>query len=255
MRTPALVPVLLAALALASPAAFAQSEDEQMLKQGQPPSGNTSGDPASPSSTQTSSASDSGSSEGTDKGTRYSDDELDEQVFYSGMGVDRVSTDYTNLKDAINLDLTLGFRIPTAPWFGLEIDLGQTIIPGEYRDPKPAQPAGPSCSPVPTPGCGTPAQPAEDGAYDRQGDEFGMQALGLSLALKTTGRFYLTGKYGYRYIATSNDTINENRSGKGFAAGVGYRWGRGLSGVELGYKQLAENVDSIGLTFFVRSRR
>src|SRR5689334_3208891 len=122
MRTPTLVPVFLAALALASPAAFAQSEDEQMLKQGQP----SSSDPASPadsSTTQTSSAGDSGSSDGTDKGTHYSDDELDEQVFYSGMGVDRVSTDYKNLKDAINLDLTLGFRIPTAPWSALEIDL------------------------------------------------------------------------------------------------------------------------------------
>ena len=252
MRTPTLVPVFLTALALASPAAFAQSEDEQMLKQGQPSSGSTSS--SSPSGTQTSSAGDSGPSEGTDKGTHYSDDELDEQVFYSGMGVDRVSTDYTNLKDAINLDLTLGFRIPTAPWFGLEIDLGQTIIPGEYSDfnqGTPGTPAG--CGPLNTDPC--PGTPGEKGAYDSQRDEFAMQALGLSLALKTTGRFYFTGKYGYRYIATSNDTINEKRSGQGFAAGVGYRWGKGLSGVELGYKQLAENVDSIGLSFFVRSRR
>jgi hypothetical protein len=63
------------------------------------------------------------------------------------------------------------------------------------------------------------------------------------------------GRYGYRYIATSIDELNVNRGGTGFGAGVGYRWGKGLSGVELQYKQLSEDVDSIGLTFFARLNR
>lgn len=228
MRIFLMISVACVVLGLTAPAAFGQSqtEDEKIL------------DEASRDAPKQSRADD-----------ELDDQELDEQVFYSGLGIERVSTDFDNLGEATNLEGVLGFRVPTVPWVGLEIDIGQTLIPGEYRDPRPATQ---SCSPVVTPGCG---QPAEVGAYDNGGEEFGMQALGLSLALKSTGRFYVTGKYGYRYIATSNDTINENRSGNGFGVGLGYRWGKGLSGVELGYKQLAEDVESIGLTFYVRSNR
>jgi len=226
--------VILAAalpLLLSGPVMAQATEDERILEQ--QPAGGTDQPPPAPTE----------------------DDELDEQVFYSGMGVDRVSTDFDNLGEAINLDLVIGFRIPTLKWFGIEIDIGQTIIPGEYRDPLPGQAATPSCTPIPTANCGQPARPAEVGADDREGDEFAMQALGLSAAFKSTGRFYVMGKYGYRYIATSNDTINEKRSGNGFGAGVGYRWGKGLSGVEFSYKELAENVEALGLTFYARFNR
>ena len=241
MRTIALI-WMLVALGLGARPALAQSEtqsseDEQILE------------PA-PAAEESAPAKQSKADDDMD------DEELDEQVFYSGMGIERVSTDFDNLGEATNLEAVLGFRIPTAPWLGLEIDLAQTIIPGTYRDPRPAQPPGPSCSPVPTPGCGTPGTPAEDGASDGAGDEFAMQALGIGLALKSTGRFYVTGKYGYRYLLTSNDDLNEqDRSSQGLGLGVGYRWGRGLSGVELGYQELADNVESIGLTFFVRTSR
>ena len=230
MRTIVMIALLFAALAASAPAAFAQSEDEKILDE--------------------SNAKESPRQSRADD--ELDDEELDEQVFYSGLGVDRVSTDFDNLGEATNLQAVMGFRIPTVPWVGVEIDIAQTLIPGEYRDPRPA---GPICVP---PGSGTPPgceAPAEPGAFDNRGDEFAMQALGLSLALKSPGRFYVSGKYGYRYINTSNDTINENRSGNGFGIGVGYRWGKGLSGVELGYKQLAEDVESVGLTFYARRSR
>ena len=230
MRIKTVVPLFLALASLGAAPAFAQSEDEKILDQG----------------TETSAAGQSSADDDLD------DEELDERVFYSGFGVERVTTPFDNLGAATNLAGVLGFRIPTAPWFGLEIDLGQTLIPGEYRDPDPGSLGTPSgCGPLLTDPC--PPTPAEKGAYDANGDEFMTQALGLSLALKSSGRFYVTGKYGYRYLITSNDALNENRTGNGFAIGAGYRWGRGLSGVELGYKQLAEDVESIGLTFFVRS--
>ena len=227
MRTIVMIALLFAALAASAPAAFAQSDDEKILDE--------------------SNAKESPRQSRADD--ELDDEELDEQVFYSGLGVERVSTDFDNLGEATNLQAVMGFRIPTVPWFGIEIDIAQTLIPGEYRDPRPATQ---SCTPVATPGCG---QAAEPGAFDNRGDEFGMQALGLSLALKSPGRFYVSGKYGYRYINTSNDTINEDRSGNGFGIGVGYRWGKGLSGVELGYKQLAEDVESVGLTFYARRSR
>lgn len=245
MRAVPPVPALLVALSLALPAAAqAQSEDEQIMQ----------GDPATAQqpAAQTPPPEEPKQHREDEK---IDDEDLDDQVFYSGMGIERVSSDFANLGEATNLAAVLGFRIPTFPVIGLEIDLGQTLIPGDYRDPRPAQPAGPSCSPVPTPGCGTPAQPAEEGAFDPEGDEFAMQALGLSLAFKTRGRFYVMGRYGYRYLASSNETLDEDRSDNGFGAGIGYRWGKGLSGVELAYKEIAKDVDSIGLVFFVRSAR
>jgi len=235
---------VIALLALAATPAFAQSEDEQIL---QPDPAAADSQEAPPEERKQ-----------HPKDDEIDDEELDEQVFYSGLGVDRVSTDFDNLGEATNLQAVLGFRIPTVPWAGVEIDLGQTIIPGDYRDPAGAAPdcTGTDIFGNPTPpGCVEGGRAAEDGAYDPEGDEFAMQALGLSLALKSTGRFYVMGRYGFRYLATSNEALNEDRSSEGFGAGVGYRWGRGLSGVELSYKELAENVESIGLTFYVRSSR
>lgn len=244
MRSVTPFPIALALLACAALPAFAQSEDEQILQQ----------EPAQAS----------GGEAGADNPKQHpkdedlDDEDLDEQVFYSGLGIDRVSTDFDNLGEATNLQAVLGFRIPTVKWIGLEIDLAQTLIPGDYRDPDPGSPGTPgTCGAIPTPGCipATDPTPPEDGAFDPEGDEFAMQALGLSLALKSPGRFYVMGRYGFRYLATSNEALNEDRSSEGFGVGLGYRWGRGLSGVELAYKELAEDVESIGLTFYVRSRR
>lgn len=225
--------IMAAVLAVAAAPVAAQSDDERIMREGSTPVGGTDTPPP-----------------------ESEEEELDEQVFYSGMGIGMVETDFDNLDKAFNLDVTLGFRIPTVKWLGLEIDIGQTIIPGEYREPRPAQPAQPiGCGTVLNP-CTTPAQPAEEGADDPERDEFAMQALGIGVVFKSTGRFYVLGKYGYRYVNTSNETINElDRSTTGFAVGGGYRWGKGLSGVEISYKELGESVDQIGLTFFARLNR
>jgi hypothetical protein len=232
MRQTLILPLLFAGLSLAAAPAWAQTEDEKILEQ---ESARTDAERQPPIDDE------------------MDDAELDERVFYSGMGIARASSEFQNLGDAINLDVVLGFRIPTAPWFGLEIDIGQTIIPGENKGPPdPGSPGTPDVN-CPGPLCvpGTPPTPPENGTNDP--DEFGMQALGISAVLKSPGRFYVTGRYGYRYIATSIEELNEKRSSNGVGFGLGYRWGKGLSGVELTYKELAEDVDSVGLTFFIRT--
>ena len=70
--------------------------------------------------------------------------------------------------------------------------------------------------------------------------------------LKSPGKFYALGRFGYRYVATTIDELNENRSGTGFGVGAGYRWGKGLSGVQIQYQQLSDDIDAIGITFFAR---
>lgn len=233
MRAVTVIPILLALCCAAGAArAQPQSEDEAILKGSQSES--------KPARTQSKQDDD------------LDDEDLDEQVFYSGFGLARVGTDFINLGEAINLEGTMGFRIPTLPWFGIELDIAQTIIPGENKPVSAGTPIS-NCSGLNqslglcTPGGSDPA------TFDP--DEFGMQALGISAAFKSSGKFYVTGKYGYRYIATSIDELNEDRSSNGFVFGVGYRWGRGQSGIELDYKQLAEDVESVGLTFFVRAPR
>lgn len=217
MRAVIIVPIVVAVLALlAGPAAAqsqAPSEDEQLLE---------------PEKT------DGKQSRDDDE---LDDEDLDEQVFYSGFGLSRATPDFSNLGAATNIEGVMGFRIPTVPWFGIELDIAQTLIPGENES------------------CGGPLAPPCPADATTDPDEFAMQALGVSAALKSSGRFYVTAKYGYRYVLTSISDLDEQRSGKGFGFGVGYRWGRGQSGVELGYKKLTDDVDSIGLVFFVRAPR
>lgn len=177
------------------------------------------------------------------------DEDLDEQVFYSGIGLSKVSSGFDNLEDAVNLDVVLGFRIPTVPWVGIEIDLGQTVIPGENKRSNSSSGGG-SCGGVFDPITGCTPTPGQTTTNDT--DEFGMQALGASLVLKSTGKFYALGRLGYRYVATSIDELNVNRSGTGFGVGAGYRWGKGLSGVQIQYQQLSDDIDAIGITFFAR---
>ena len=227
MRVVSTIAVLSLVLGLAAGAARAQSpsEDEQLLEPEQ------------------SAATQQERRKQPRRDDELDDEELDEQVFYSGFGVSRASPDFVNVGSAINLEGVMGFRIPTVPWFGIELDIAQTIIPGENNpEVQPSQ------------NCGGLLEPPCPGATSDP-DDFGMQALGISAAFKSTGRFYVTGKYGYRYITTSIRELDDDRSGNGFAFGVGYRWGKGHSGVELAYKELAEDVDSIGLVFFVRAPR
>lgn len=240
MTQPTRLAALIVAAALAASAipAAAQSEDEQIMREGSAPVGGTDTPPP-----------------------ESEEEELDEQVFYSGMGITQVETDFSNLEKAVNLEVVLGFRIPTVKWFGIEIDIGQTIIPGENQTTEGGGPPVCVSDPIPvidpdgTPNGCVPAGSGGEQVNTRDRDELQMQALGVSAVVKSTGRFYVLGRYGYRYIATSIDELNESRSGTGLGVGVGYRWGKGLSGVELSYKELSENVDQIGLTFFARLNR
>ena len=50
-------------------------------------------------------------------------------------------------------------------------------------------------------------------------------------------------------IIATIDEINENeRSGAVYSAGLGWRYGRDLGGVELGYSRMLSDIDAIGFT-------
>jgi hypothetical protein len=162
-----------------------------------------------------------------------------ESVTYSGIGLTRVSTDFDNLKSAVNLTLDLGFRVPTFPIIGAEVEISTTIIPGENTGGGGAV------------GCGGPLQPPCPGGGNNTSDpdELQMNNIAVYGVFRSPGRFYGMGKIGYRYLNTSIDELSEeNRSGAAYGGGAGYRWGESLSGVEIYYTRMSEDLDYLGFS-------
>ena len=214
---------LAAALALAAGPAAAQSEDESILRQDDTPTGGTSMPPP--------------------------EEEREElSTTYSSIGLQKVTADFANVDDALNIDVTLiGFRIPTVPWFGVELNGSFTMAPGQI-DPNAGTPDDPgTCVPPDSgfpPGC-TPSTP---GTQATAAGDFTSTVIGAYAVLRSPGSFFVVGKYGYRYLNTSIEQLQDDRSGNAYSAGVGYRWNRKGSYAELGYTKVADKIDGIGFT-------
>jgi hypothetical protein len=157
------------------------------------------------------------------------DDE--EDVTYTAIGLGRADSGFDNLDQAVNIDLTLGLRVPTIDWISAEIGFATTLIPGENTDG----------------GSGGLFGGGSSGNNTSDPDEFAMNSIAVSGVLRSTGRVYLIGKAGYRYVSTSIEELNESPSGSLLAGGVGWRWGESLSGVELQYTRLTDDIDQISL--------
>lgn len=163
-----------------------------------------------------------------------------ESVTYSGIGLTQVSTSFDNLKSAVNLGITLGFRVPTFDIFGAEVEIGTTIIPGERKDI-------PQCTSGGGPLGGTVTQNCP-GKYTQSQNELQMNNIAVFGVLRSPGRLYGMGKYGYRYINSSIEELQENKSGSAWGLGAGYRWGESLSGVEAFYTHFSPDVKYLGFS-------
>jgi len=172
-------------------------------------------------------------------------DESDGSISYSGAGVSRVNVKLSDpdikIDGAINLTAIIGFRIPTVDGFGIEIEIGQTIIPGQILER--------SCSTVvnPPPPLGPGGSTTTCSDTDR--GDFGMNfAAGLYAAYRTPGKFYGMGKVGWRYAGTNIEELQADRTGSAYAGGLGYRWNlRKNSGVELYYNKFTSQISYVGL--------
>ena len=178
-----------------------------------------------------------------DKSKDKDDDKPRESVTYTGIGLTRVSTDFDNLKDAVNLQLVLGFRVPTFDWFGAEVEIGTTIIPGENESNTSSGGGGGACGGILQPPC----PPGTTNTQDL--DELQMNNIAAYAVFRSPGRLYGMGKIGYRYVnASIEELMEDDRSGTAWGAGAGYRWGETLSGVELFYTKFSDRIDYIGFT-------
>lgn len=161
----------------------------------------------------------------------HEDDNPASEVTYSGIGIARTSTSFDNVNDAVSLDSVLGFRIPGVNTFGIELNLGFTLIPGETEDG----------------GCGV-FDPCDRNTSSADGD-FQALTLGAFGAFRSPGRFYGMGKLGYRYINSNLPELQEDRSGGAWGAGLGYRYNPRGGFVELAYTRFSDDLNNLGLSF------
>ena len=159
---------------------------------------------------------------------------------YTGLGGSQVSTDYHNLKDAINLDAIGGFRIvPAQKWGSLsaELNISISVSPGKNE-------GVPSGTGGVIGGGGT----ADCGKCTSDPDDFASQNFSLLATYRTPGRFYGLGQAGYSLSLTSIDEIEEHgRGGFSYGGGIGFRFGQETAAVEVLYQQVSEALQTIGI--------
>lgn len=159
-------------------------------------------------------------------------------ITYSSIGLSRISTSFDNVKEAIALDAAMGFRLPNVQWFGVELNLGFTIIPGEVE--RATNSTGASCGGLLQPPCETNQTVTQD--------DFNAFNLGVFAVLRSPGKVFGMGKIGYRYINTSLPELDEERSGTAWGAGFGYRYNDRGGYAELQYTKISDDLDAIGFS-------
>lgn len=231
---------LLAVLGFAAGAASAQQSQDDKSIMNQPSS-------SSGSSGSSGSSSSSDSSTGTDTGAPPVEDEL--STTYSSIGLEKITAkNFDNVKDAINLNFTMiGFRIPPAPWFAIELNLGFTMIPGQI-DPNSGTPGNPGTCVPPDSGLPPGCIPSTPGTQATGSGDFSATTAGVFGVLRSTGSVFAMGKYGYRYLSTSIDQLQNDRSGNAWGAGIGYRWNKKGSYAEFGYTHYSSELSALGFS-------
>lgn len=176
-------------------------------------------------------------------------------LLYTGVGLSRVSADFTNLSDALNMNLLAGAHLPWLPWLSGEAEFSFTVSPGNNHGSRTVMVGATPCTVPPSmldPN-GTPDDCENDGTSVAQPgttvsqNDLQMTNVGGFLALRTPGKVYAMGRYGYRHVTSSIDEIQDDEIGIAYTLGAGYRWRAGLSKFELVYTRYSEYLDYIGL--------
>lgn len=180
---------------------------------------------------------------------------------FAVIGVSRMGSEFDNLEDAVNLDLSMGLQV--LGWLSVEGAAAITVAPGSNTGPRTVMSGGVPCTSPPTPvvdpdgtpdGCDPSATepPAVLAAPGSTASSNRLQTtiLAVFAVVRTPGRFYGVGKYGYRTVFSSIPETQEgdNRTGTAWSAGLGYRWGVGLSSLELTHTKWSDQLDAVGLS-------
>ena len=167
---------------------------------------------------------------------------------YFGVGLARATAGYDNVDPALNIDFALGWRLPVARWVSGELDASYTVFPGEYRGARRCETTDPS--PPPPLGTGDPGgTTCESGKFTRSENGLQMTNVGVFAAIRSPGRLYGVGKFGYRIVNVSLPEIQDgdDTHGTAWTAGAGFRWSTGLAGAELTYTRVSDDIESVGV--------
>lgn len=173
---------------------------------------------------------------------------------YTGLGLSWVSTDFTNLSEAVNLNLTGGAHLPWLTWLSGEVEISFTVSPGTNHGGHTVETPGETCVVPPSQldpdgmpdGCGVPTSSPAPGTTASSND-LQMTNVGAFTVLRTPGPVYAMGRFGYRYINSSIRELDDDKIGPAWSGGAGYRWRAGLSKFEVGYTRYSEHIDYLGV--------
>lgn len=235
--------VVLAATLLLPWCANAAGETQDTTTSGQPQGAAAAPKPAD------SAAADSGKQESSGDERSRRDDPA-RSVTYGGIGLSKVSPGFDNAKDAVNIEVLMGFRIPDINVFAVELEIGATMLPGQVTQ---TSTTGGGTCPITDPLCTPPSSSTTSSNQD-----FQMQSLAAYAVFRSPGTVYALGKLGYRYLSTSLPELENDRSGNAWSLGAGYRYRPGIAGAELFYTHMSDHIKYYGFTLsygFGGSRR
>jgi len=179
-------------------------------------------------------------------------------VLYGGLGLSLVSTEYSNLSDAVNLNLVAGAHLPWLTWVSGEVEFSFTVAPGDNtgtgttRNVTPCTVPPGMLDPDGTPdGCGEEVVTAIPGAAATRND-LQMTNLGAFVVVRTPGRVYGVGRFGYCSVNSSVEEIQtDDELGVGYTLGAGYRWREGLSKFEMVYTNYSSHLEywTLGMVY------
>lgn len=179
--------------------------------------------------------------------------------FYNSFKIQQIESDFDNLDEAFNFGTVVaGFRLPgDLKWLGIEIDLSQTVIPGENQgQPQPATGGGGGGGGlIPgTGGGGGGGSQQSSGNTTSDRDDLQIFAGGISLVARSTGQYYAGAKLGYSKLfqATIDEIDGESEVGFGVLAGLRFGNSVDSSSVELEYSEIAGDLTSLGISFITR---
>lgn len=188
-----------------------------------------------------------------------SDSGAEPNPFYNSFKIQQIESDFDNLDEAFNFGTVVaGFRLPgDLKWLGVEIELSQTVIPGENQGPPPTTTTGGGGGGGLIPGTGGGgggSSSQASGNFTNDNDDLRILAGGINLVARSTGQYYVGAKVGYSQLFQSSIDEIDGESDFGFGVLAGLRFGNSVdsSSVELDYSQLAGDLDALSVNFITR---
>ena len=180
--------------------------------------------------------------------------------FYNAFKIQQIESDFDNLDEAFNFgSVVAGFRLPgDLKWLGVEIELSQTVIPGENQGvPQSGGVGGGDGGLIGGIGGGGGdggGSSQTSGNFTNDPEDLQILAGGINIVARSTGQYYAGAKLGYSKLFQATTDEIDGESDISFGVLAGLRFGNSVdsSSVELDYSELAGDLTAISVSFITR---